>query len=470
MKSKMLVFLIMFASLMLPAPYAFAQPEGQDPFALSRFQDALRQDGFDVTPGAVIPWNLAAAWCANTPGVDSALYFNIEPYIQVQVPASAQEPNQLSGQFQLDPREAVVLIGLTPPPEKYFSITPYLWSRVYPDGSRKQVVGTLGDAVNVATVETVGPVPFNAPVAVIFTPDRTTEARVRAALRRSGYPAAIINTVIFPASMLNLGRSDTADLLAIAIRNAIWTDPAAGSDYVNNTPLKVFRVTPRTEATADPFPAPPLRVRGTGHTEMGLANKLGELRRGIVAANPGLHATDITLIPMCYEGYDLIQRGLEWCGDSRDAFYVGAGIPEYDPITRITLGDGEFLMVFGPNHVATGKATYMNVNVYASETAKLTLGAIDDRKFTGKGTAAPYLPAGDPDADLMYAFKVSRNCGSEANCLQLTVPDGCTRLTLDDTTLLGVFTRIYLEPETRIGPAMQEILYDRVIKFSPRMP
>lgn len=469
MKAKIVLF-AMLSIMLLPAPYAFAQPSGQDPFALARFQDALRQDGFDVTPGAVVPWNPAAAWCANTPGVDSALYFNIEPYIQVQVPASAQEPKQLSGQFHLDSREAVVLIGLTPPPEKYFSITPYLWSRVYPDGSRKNVTATLGDSVNVATVDTVGPTPFNAPVALIFTPDRTTEARVRAALRRAGYPAAIINTVIFPASMLNLVRGETADLLMIAMRNAIWTDPAAGSDYVNNPPLSVFRVTPRYQATANPFPAPPLRIRGTGRTEMDLANKLSALRQGIVAANPGLHAVDITQIPMCYEGYDLIQRGLEWCGDSRDAFYVGAGIPEYDPINRITLADDEFLMVFGPNHVATGKATYMNINVYASETAKLTLGAIDDRTFTGKGTATPYLPAGDPDADLMYAYKISRNCGGEANCLQLTVPDGCTRLTLDDTTLLGVFTRMYLEPETRIGPAMPEILYDRVIKFSPRMP
>jgi hypothetical protein len=134
MKANVLKAFILFTSFLFLAPCAFAQRAGEDPFALARFQDALRQDGFDVTAGAVVAWNLAAEWCANTPGVDSALYFNIEPYLQVQVPASAQEPVQLSGQFQLDPREAVVVIGLTPPPEKYFSFTPYLWSRVYPDG------------------------------------------------------------------------------------------------------------------------------------------------------------------------------------------------------------------------------------------------------------------------------------------------------------------------------------------------
>jgi len=469
MRTKIILAVIMFAVLSM-APCAFARAGQAPDTQVEKFRNALEQDGFDVTEGAVVPWNPAAEWCANTPGVESALYFNIETYIQVKVPESAQEPDQLSGQFHLDPREAVVLIGLTPPPAKYFSITPYLWSRVYPDGSRKPVPATLGDSVNVATVNTVGPTPFNAPVALIFTPDRTTDALVRAALRRAGYPANIINTVVFPALMLKLGYGETTDLLMIAMRNAIWEVSTAGSDYVNNPPLKVFRVTPRTLSAASPFPAPPLRVRGTGKTEMDLMNKLAELRKNIVEANTGMAAADIETMPMCYEGYDLIQRGIVWCGDSRDAFYVGAGLPDYDPINRIRLADGEFLMIYGVNHVATGKATYMNTNIYASETAKLSLGAIDDRDFTGKGTATPYLPAGDPDADLMYAYKVSRDCGNphEPNCLELSTPEGCTRLTLDASTLLGVFTRSYLEPATKVGPAMPEMLYDRVLKFSPR--
>jgi len=109
----------------------------------------------------------------------------------------------------------------------------------------------------------------------------------------------------------------------------------------------------------------------------------------------------------------------------------------------------------------------MNPNVYASETAKLAVGAIDDRVFAD--TATPYLPPGDPDVNLMYAYKISRDCGGEPNCLQLSPPPGCTRLTLDSSTLLGIFTRIYLEPPTKIGPAMPEMLYDRILKFSPAL-
>ncbi len=445
------------------APCAFSQPPGQDARALAAFESALKQDGFDVTSGTVIAWDPAAMYCAGQ--ADSALYFNKEPYLLAVVPPSAQQLQPLTGEFRLDAGEAIVLVGLTPPAAKYFSYTPYLDWKLYPDG-RRRVLATLGDAVNHATVQTVGPRPFNAPVALIFTPDQTTDARIRAALQRSGYPAAILNTVVFPASMLNLGHGPDADQLTIALRNAIWQDPIAGAAYMKNPPLHVFRVTPRVAATANPFAAPRLRVRGTGHTEMDLMNKLGQLREGLITGNAGLHATDIAVMPMCYEGYDLIQRGFRMCGDSRDALYIGAGLPEYDSV-KITLQDDEFLMLYGVNHVATGKATYMNTNVYASETAKLTLGAVDDSKFPG--TASSYLPAGDPAASLMYAYKVARNCGGDTNtCLQLSVPEGCTSLTLNSNTLLGVFTRIYVEPATKIGPAMPEILYDRVLKFSPQ--
>jgi hypothetical protein len=201
---------------------------------------------------------------------------------------------------------------------------------------------------------------------------------------------------------------------------------------------------------------------------MDLMNKLGQLRQRIIDANLGLHATDIPSKPNWYEGFDYIQRGLDPWGDSRDAFFLTAGyLPEFGCLDEITLADDEFLMVYGANHVATGKATYMSINVYASETAKLSIGALDDRDFPN--TATPYLPAGDPAGNVMYAYKVSRNCESEPNCLQLSIED-CPRLTIDSSTILGLIFRMYLEPATKVGAAMPEILYDRIIKFSPRSP
>ena len=486
MKAKLILTVIM-PTLLLPAPSALAQSAGQKPSALTSFTNALNQDGFDVRIGTASVWNLVEQWCAGTHGVDSALFLNVEPYLQVLVPKSAQEPSGApTSDFHLGADEAIVLIGLTPPPLRYFSYTPYLASRVYPD-RRQEVLASLGDGVNSATVKTLGPTPFDGPVVLIFTPDQETDARIRAALHRAGYPAAIINTVVFPASMLNLGFGETADQLRIVFRTAMWVDPDSGDAYMNNPPLQIFRVSPRTQALPNPFPAPLLRVRGTGRSEMYLMNKLGELRQAIIDAYQarGLHATDIQSRPMGYEGYDYIQRGLaQPCvvsengnvicgppiadgvlGDSRDCLYLAAGwLPDGGCTERLTLADDEFLVLYGPNHIVTGKATYMNIGVYASETAKLTLGTLNDLAFPG--SASVYLP-GDPAADLLYAYKVSRSSGKdEPYCLPLKSP--CPRLALDSSTLLGIFPRIYLEPATKVGPAMQEILYDRVIKFSPR--
>lgn len=455
------------------ASWAFAQP-GQDDRGLARFKDALNRDGFDVNAGAAIDIPLVGAWCADKfPSwfpVHNALYSNTEPYLGLRVPKSASEPEleKQSPVFQLGPQEAIVLIGLTPPPARYFSFTPFLFAKVSPDGKKLPLWATLGDAVNSASVKTTGPSPFNSPVAMIFTPDQGTDARVRVALERAGYPGAIINTVVFPASMLNLGHSDTADRLFIGVRTAMWQKKTDGSSYIMNPPLSIFRVTPRTETIATPFPAPRLRVRGTGQSEMELMNKLGLLRQRIAEANPGLHATDIMMKPNFYEGYDYIQRGLDPWGDSRDAFYLTGGyLPEFDSLQQITLADDEFLMVYGANHVATGKATYHSVNIYESQVGKVPIGSIEDTKFPDSAT--PYLFDDPAAAKLMYAFKISRNCGQESNCVPLAI-DNCPKVTIGPDTILGLIVRMYLEPETKVGPAMPEILYDRVIKFSPRSP
>lgn len=468
MKAKILLPVVASAVLLLVSG-AFAPGARQDLGDLDGFQQALERDGFYVTPGSIAIQNWAKDWCEDKPGVVHAWYANTQPYLVLQVPKSVAEPQVQQQNFQLRPDEAIVLIGLTPPPAKYFGFYPFLATRMI-DGERRPLMDSLGDAVNNLTVKTIGPTPFNSPVALIFTPDQGTDARVRAALRRAGYPEAIINTVVFPASMLNLGYSETADQLNVTMRNAMWENPADGDAYINNPPLHLFRVTPRFEGTANPFPAPRLRVRGTGQTEMDLMNKLGELRTGIIATFGGLHAKDYFAMPMGYEGYDYMQHIFKMVGDTRDGFFLGAGyVPEWDSTDEITLADDEFLMIYGVNHVATGKATYHSINVYTgkAEDGKVAIGAVDDREF--QGTATPYLPSGDPAGDLMYAYKVSRNCGSEPSCLQLSI-ENCPRLTIDSDTVLGLMYRMYLEPATKVGAAMPEVLYDRILKFSPRAP
>lgn len=456
--------------LFLSAPCALSQGAGQDRDPLAKFRTALTLDGFTMQTGQASSTAWAEQYCNGER--DNAGYVNKAPYLMIQVPTSADDPTPVEN-FKFLPDEALVLIGPTPPPVKYFGYNAFLASRVppnHPKEDRKPIIATLGDALNNATIKTLGPTPFNTPAVIIFTPDRGTDARIRTALRRSGFPPAIINTIVCPSSLLNLGESDTADELTFKVRFGMTEgDPAFLQAYVDTavTTLTVLRVTPRTTGTADPFPVPPLRLRGTGHGEMDLMKKVEQLREGIIAAHQQeFDAVDIRSKPIGYEGYDYIQQGISPGADSRDNLFLGAGwLPEFGCTDEIRLADGEFLVVYGVNHFATGKASYASFNVYASEVAKISIGQVFHDKFPN--TAAPYLPPDDPAASVLYAYKVSRNCSGELNCLPLSI-ENCPRLTIDEKTILGFFFRMYLEPTTGVGPAMQEIVYDRILKFSPR--
>jgi hypothetical protein len=145
---------------------------------------------------------------------------------------------------------------------------------------------------------------------------------------------------------------------------------------------------------------------------------------------------------------------------------MGAGyVPEFNSFDELNLGDDEFLIAYGINHVATGKAMYANINAYASELGKLAVGSVFSTEFAG--STNNYLGVNDPAAAVTYAYKITRNCQpGEPFCLQLEVPSQCASLSLDSNTLLGIAFRLYVEPGTNIGPAFSEIVYDRIIKFS----
>lgn len=75
-------------------------PERSDA-ALAAFQTALEQDGFEVHRGDTVALNFVASWSEGTPipGYGSALHSNNQRYLQLLVPKSAQDPDQLTSVF-----------------------------------------------------------------------------------------------------------------------------------------------------------------------------------------------------------------------------------------------------------------------------------------------------------------------------------------------------------------------------------
>ena len=189
---------------------------------------------------------------------------------------------------------------------------------------------------------------------------------------------------------------------------------------------------------------------------MDLMPAVEALGQAILARHSGVPHEEQTTQVWLTDGYDGLQRGIDQWGPSRDTVYLRT-IPEF------RLGPSDFVIVYGVNHEATGKATYSNASVYAGHDIygqDLLLGLVSEQSGNFRGSARDYL-ANAPDT--LYAWKFARDCHEEAHCTPITTT--CARLDLNNPPDMWMGFRAYLEPSTAVGPAFTEIVYDRAIVF-----
>jgi hypothetical protein len=337
----------------------------------------------------------------------------------------------------------------------------------------------VGDTLNSLTTRTTGSTPYNRPIALISTGNRQTQERIRAALRSAGYADSIINTETLPPSLLRFGY-ETGDQFLFTMRMAI---AAGGGDVINEfekaveagNVIQVFRVRPKTEIPNDPLPAPVLRIRGTGHTEMDLYPTMEKLRQAILTNSKfdRFKAEELgTFLPDSIpEGYPAIQRGIAYLGPGRDGSAGYGRDANYWASPWFDLPDDGFVLVYGVDHAATGKATYSSANVYLHQTLAAGVSTADSADFAkNPHTASSYLP-GEPGIDKFYVWKVARNCNGEPGCMEAKMDAGhvtvCAPKIATDAPVRIAF-RQYMEPATTVGPADAELIYDRVIVFRPK--
>jgi hypothetical protein len=233
----------------------------------------------------------------------------------------------------------------------------------------------------------------------------------------------------------------------------------------------------------DPLPEPPLRVRGTGQTEFDLWPDVENLRDAILAKYADAYdAEELDTVQFLAEGAEAIQRGVNVLAPSRDTIYLRTA-------GQFNLADDEFAVVYGVNHAAAGKALYCNAILYDADPAA-DIGFpfppnmdFDDiwRAYAGlvsvnsensmQGSAQAFLPANTVPTngsgqDLLYARKFSRACDTADSVACTTIPPAPCDL-LPEQEFCFAF-RAYVEPETKVGPAYTELVYDRVIKFTPK--
>ena len=382
--------------------------------------------------------------------------------------------------YKLRQDEAVVLVGTLPPACKYFSLINYVFASAVKPGKEytersffkygsaeagvyHPVFASLGEPVNMNNIRYAGgETCFGGQFAYIASGNQDTAEAIRAALIEAGFDAGMINIAPFYADTLRMGLEKGADVFTILMRTSQPEDAAAFEQWRTtlSESMRVYRVTPKAETPANAYAYPALMPRGTGvHEVQSLpeADKaLDQIRQSLIAQYGGEYDyeefTARIAVPEGMTGY-LNDENAQ--GDNRDTSYLMTN--------DFTLNsDEDFVVVYGVNHVAAGKATYANTVLYARPRLDGIVSLYDSMYGD---SAAEYLPGAD--SSKYYVLKMARTAlDSHTAVIPYSTdnPNG-QFYGADNGTQLFIAYRAYVEPETGVGPSYYEIVYDRAIVF-----
>lgn len=321
----------------------------------------------------------------------------------------------------------------------------------------------MGEPLNMNNIRHAGgETCYGGRFAYIASGNQDTAEAIRAALIKAGYDESMINIAPFYANTLRMGLEKGADTFSILMRTSQPADEAAFSQWLASLAetMNVYRVTPRTEAPENAYASPTLTPRGTGVHEVQTlpeANKaLDEIRRKLIAQYAEEYdyeeLTARIAVPEGMTGY-LNDENAQ--GDNRDTSYLMT-----DDFTLNS--DEDFVVVYGVNHVATGKATYANTVLYARPMLNGIVSLYDSMYAD---SADAYLDG--EDSGSYYVMKLAR-IAEDAPTASIPYstdnPNG-RFYGADNGAQLFLAYRAYMEPETGVGPSYYEIVYDRAIVF-----
>jgi hypothetical protein len=431
---------------------------------IGELERALDASGHDVDRGA-----FGFFYIADCEGLPSCYGNNpASPYGFVMVPPAPGETLYTFGAgeaiftrgesravFRLRADEVVALWITTPPESAYFGFTPYVFGR-----GDETLFASLGDTVNqlvMATASASGS-RFGADSVLLFGADTSSLEAARAALVAAGAPAGMINTVPLATESASgeplyaPGLGADADTLLVLFRVAVFSDTAAGADWLDAPNATVLRIRPREARTVAPLAAPVLRAPGSSCDESALRPALDALEASVRARFPtGTHTVRTQgVIAAPLDGHRCITGtaplGPNCLGDNRDTHYLTTAAPAVLP-------EGTDLYVLGVNHALSGKATY--VTVAAMDSVNLAgTGSIDADALVGSAAAFG-------GSDALFAIRVTRGvCAAGEACLSVA-STGWPSIPLDHP--VRIIVRPYLDPATATRPEPSELVLPRFV-------
>ena len=383
-------------------------------------------------------------------------------------------------EYKLRADEAIVLITLTPPQCKYYSFFNYIMfteqkpgkdysgeQRFFSVGNDKTglyhpIFGSIGDSINIRNIKCTGESVFDKAVVIVIAANRSVTDMVKAQLIFSGYPEETINVMPLPEHTYKMGLQKGADTFSFLGRISQAEDPEAYRSYLDGLSENsvVYRVTPVEEKPSEPYGNPAVIPRGTGRHEAEALDDpilmLDRIRKAVISKYSDEYdyeelASEIA-VP---EGLTAYFNDTNALGDNRDAMYL---------MTRdfSFTSDDDFVLVYGVNHTAAGKALYSNAVLYARPMFNGVC-SVYDKLFAG--SADEYLGSCD-SADKYYVYKIARKQLDKYTALvdYSTGNEKGRFYGVDNDMPVLMAFRAYLE-DTGTGASYYEIVYDRTIVF-----
>jgi hypothetical protein len=156
------------------------------------------------------------------------------------------------------------------------------------------------------------------------------------------------------------------------------------------------------------------------------------------------------------DGLTAYMKDADAQGDVYDAAYLNTG--------DFTLqSDEDFVVVYGVNHVSTGKARYFNAVLHERPLINGVCSVYDSLM---PGSAAEYLEDAGDEADGYYVYKMARTKMDEYTAVipYSTGNEQGRFYGVDNGSTVFVLFRIYLD-ETGRGADYYELVNDRAIVF-----
>lgn len=407
------------------------------------------------------------------------------PYILLSVPLWEDEfvdahmkgvfgpmPRDTWGSHRFDEREALLVVGLLPPPARYFGMQTYLFTRegalnqedpifrsvtdptwrkiifgAPPNPSRVFTFASLGKTNNNVSIERQSGAAFGQERSFIITPDARMAREMTDVLLQTGVADRkdVFTEPVSPEiARIGLGRE--ADDFLTLIRYAEPENKEAAEQWRHELPLAVLRVRDHsaTTATPEPWPKPTYEVK-TARSELDLKGDLGALVQGI-KHQWGQNDAQVGEFQSLQLSVDLIgqhclTRPMNCLGDNPDA--------DYQISPSLTFDNGEVIAVVGTLGTATGNAAYVGLSV---NRLAILQGIANISDVDLQGTASGFAPT-IANTDKFYIYYFSRDCrGLPPNSLPMTeelVPRG---------DVIKVIQRNYIVPGTATGPDPKQLL------------